>query len=166
MSRPIRLSALALLATLVGCADTVHVRLSHGTDPLMEEECNAAVTQMQSFLLELEGAGESQEQIFRKCITLPGGPSQPTSLTELEEELAGRIVFEGVPGGERWTVWAEGFSSSDCVKSKAPLFCGMEDSTSIPPSNGEVLVDVFCVADPPKHHGWSSESLQQLCRVN
>jgi hypothetical protein len=159
-------AAAALLLTLVGCDTTVHVRLSYGTDPLMEEECNAAVTQMQSFLLELEGEGESQEQIFRKCITLQGGPSQPTTLAELEEDLAGRIVFDGVPDGQRWTVWAEGFGSEDCVKFKTPLFCGMESDTRIPPPDGEVLVGVYCVADPPKHHSWSSESLQQLCRVN
>ena len=154
--------ALALLATLSGCDTTVHIHLSHGSDPLMAEECGLAVTKMGSFLLELEGEGESQEQIFRKCITLPGGPGQPTSLAELEQVLAGRIVFEKVPGDERWTVWAEGFSASDCVKSGAPLLCGMESDTSIPPASGEVVLGVSCVA--PKNFQWTSESLQ-LCRT-
>ena len=162
MSMPLRIAATSLVLGLLGCDTTVHVRLSHGGDMLMAEECGLATGKMGSFYLELVREGDGQELIFRKCIDLPGGPSQPTSLSGLESELAGRIVFEDVPPGDQWTVWAEGFAASGCVKSGAPLLCAMESGLKIPPADGEIVLDVSCVA--PKNFTWSSESLQS-CRM-
>jgi len=149
---------LALLAA--GCDDTVHIRISHGDDTTMAQECNLAVIEMQSFYIEL--MREDQELILKKpCIGLPGGAGRPTTLSALESLLSGRIVFEEVPSGGQWTIWVEGFITEDCEKAgRAPLLCGKETGVSIPPSGDEIVITVTCVS--PKN-AWSGEALQS-CR--
>lgn len=146
---------------LGACETAVHIRLSPGDDPLMNEECSLAAGNMASFYLELVREGDGQGLAFNKCADVIG---QPASLAQLEAQLAGRIVFDDVPPGDGWKIWVEGFSSLQCRNTGgvAPLLCGVQGGLGIPPPGDEIVVDVSCVAG--KHFTWTSESLQS-CRV-
>jgi len=150
-----RLSAALWVCALAGCESTVHVRLSTGDDGIMALQCDMAVLEMSGFYAELTRG----DLVLKKCIDLPRGLGQPTSLARLEEVLGGRIFFDEVPEDDGWTIWVEGFSTADCSKSGAPLLCGTRSEVSIPPADDEITVDVACSATIP----WTAEGLES-CR--
>jgi hypothetical protein len=153
MIRP--LAALVICSMLAGCETTVHVRLSTGDDEIMAHQCDMAVLEMSGFYAELTRG----ELVLKKCIDLPRGLGQPTSLAKLEGVLASRIFFDEVPEDDGWSIWVEGFSTADCSKSGAPLLCGTKSEVSIPPDGDEITVDVACSATIP----WTAEGLES-CR--
>jgi hypothetical protein len=150
MTRRLPLLLLLTLAS-TGCGDTVHIRLSG--DP----SCMSAVTAVKSFYAELEQTG--QELTFKKCSAAPHAAFG--SLADLETFLAGSMVFDDVPSGGSWTIWVQGFPSTDCGKKKGtPLICGTEEEVAIPSAGGEVPININCV---PPGGLWSADALS-TCR--
>jgi hypothetical protein len=143
-----RLPLLLLIALAwSGCGDTVHIRLSG--DPA----CMAAATAVKSFYAELEQTG--QGLTFKKCSDAPNAAFG--SLADLETFLAGSIIFNDVPSGGSWTIWVQGFPSTDCEKKKGtPLICGTEEEVVLPSAGDELSINVNCV---PPGGLWSADAL-------
>lgn len=165
------LLSLGLLWLTAACDDTINVRLSHSSDAVMANTCALALAKMKSFYAELERPQEGENVRLWKCVNITTAPG---NIDELEALLASRVIFERVPTGDSWTVWVEGFFASGCEKSGAPLLCGNEAELSIPPPDGEIWVNIQCVApdetcraDPSAcedaHTVWVPESLE-TCR--
>ena len=155
----VRAIAPAALLLLAACETTVHIRLSSGDDMSARAQCDDAVLKMRSFHTELE----REELVLKKCVALPGGVGQATSLAGLELLLGSRVVFDEVPRHGGWTVWVAGFSTTDCTTIKTsdtPLLCGKAESVAMPPPDDTLTITVSCSPDG----FWLPDVLKSLCR--
>jgi hypothetical protein len=144
---------------LVGCTDVVHVRLKHEDDPAIEQECEQVIQNMRSFEAVLVQEQTELKQSLQKCINIPER-SAPKDLVELESMLASSIVFPDVDAGYTWTIWVEGSDVPCNQAGLAPLLCGKEEKQAIPSPDGDITVNIKCVAPP---NVWLAEEIF-ICR--
>lgn len=119
-----------LLLLASGCGDEVHVRLQAG-------DCDAeALADIISVKAELRRADSMGSE---RCVETHGVLSQ---LSDMEQLLAGKVVFADIPNGGGWTVRVEGYSGDKC--GELALLCGRQSNVTLPPPD-EIVITVDCM---------------------